>query len=97
MISVPSTGRDRLTAGIYVPVERDEPIARLEAAFGRVTMTAPLDERIREGGRVDLIPEGAFDERVQSAVDARVLTPAEAEDLLAAERARREVLRVDAS
>jgi acyl-CoA dehydrogenase len=97
LISVPSTGRDRLTAGIYVPVELGEPIARLEAAFSKVTMTAPLAERIREGGRVDLVAGGVFEDRVQSAVAARVLTPAEAEDLLAAERARREVLKVDAS
>lgn len=97
LISVPSTGRDRLTAGIYIPVDSSEPLARLEAAFGKVTMTAPLSERIREGGRMDLVRGGPFEDRVQSAVDARVLTPAESEDLLAAERARREVLKVDPS
>jgi acyl-CoA dehydrogenase len=97
LISVPSTGRDRLTAGIYLPVDLSEPMARLEAAFGKVTMTAPLAERIREGGRMELIRGGPFEERVQSAVEARVLTPSEAEDLLAAEKARREILEVDAS
>jgi hypothetical protein len=42
-----------------------------------------------------LVTEGPLDERIASAVAARLLSSTEAEDLLAAERARLEALRVD--
>jgi hypothetical protein len=41
------------------------------------------------------VTEGPLDERIASAVAARLLSSTEAEDLLAAERARLEALRVD--
>ena len=36
--SVPSSGRDRLTAGIFVPVDLSEPLARLEAKIAFTTL-----------------------------------------------------------
>jgi len=96
MISVPSTGRDRLTAGIYMPTEAAEPLSRLETALRKVTATAPLAAKLREGELMDLVAEGPFDARVESAVTARLMSPEEAQDLITAERARLEALRVDA-
>ena len=55
-----------------------------------------LSAKLTEGGRMHLVGEGPFEARVESAVAARLLSPTEAEDLLAAERSRLEVLRVDA-
>jgi acyl-CoA dehydrogenase len=96
LISVPSSGRDRLTAGIFVPVDMSEPLARLEAALRKVTMTEPLAEKLREGEMRELIEEGPFEDKIDSAVAARILTPVEADELMAAERARLAVLEVDA-
>jgi len=95
LVTVPSTGRDRIAAGIYIPTDRDEPLARLEAALGKVTMTAPLVSKLREGTRRHLVPELPFEQRLEMAVKARVLTQAEADELRYAEKSRREVLRVD--
>jgi len=95
LVTVPSTGRDRIAAGIYIPTDRDEPLARLEAALGKVTMTAPLVSKLREGTRRHLVPELPFEQRLEMAVKARVLTQAESDDLRYAEKSRREVLRVD--
>ncbi len=97
VISVPSSGRDRLTAGIYMPMNPDEPLSRLETALRKVTTTAPLAARLREGELMRLVGEGPFEERVRSAVAARLLSASEAEDLMEAERARREALMVDAA
>ncbi|MGB5248470.1 MAG: acyl-CoA dehydrogenase [Gammaproteobacteria bacterium] len=96
LITVPSTGRDRIAAGIYIPTDRDEQLAKLEAALGKVTMTAPLASKLREGTRRHLVPEAPFEQRLEMAVRARVLTQAEADELRYAEKSRREVLRVDA-
>ena len=95
VVSLASSGRDRLTAGIYLPMDPAEPLSRLETALRKVTNTAPLVDRLREGERMKLVTEGPLDERIASAVAARLLSPTEAEDLLAAERARLEALRVD--
>jgi len=96
MISVPSAARDRLTTGIYLPPDRTEPLSRVETALRKVTTTAPLAAKLREGEQMDLVSAGPFDAQVESAVTARLLTAAEAEELVAAERARLEALRVDA-
>lgn len=95
VVSVASSGRDRLTAGIYLPMDPAEPLSRLETALRKVTNTSPLADRLREGERMRLVTEGPLDERIASAVAARLLSSTEAEDLLAAERARLEALRVD--
>jgi acyl-CoA dehydrogenase len=97
MISVPSAGRDRLTAGIYLPTDPAEPLSRLETALRKAAATAPLAAKLRDGELMDLVTEGPFEARVESAVAARLMSPEEAEDLLAAERARLESLQVDAS
>ena len=96
LITVPSTGRDRIAAGIHIPSDPDEPLAKLEAALGKVTMTSPLASKLREGTRRELVPEGPFEQRLEMAVVARVLTRAEADELRYAEKARREALEVDA-
>lgn len=85
-----------MTAGIYLPSDPAEPLARLETALRKVTATAPLAAKLREGELMDLVAAGPFDARVESAVTARLLTSEEAQDLLAAERARLETLGVDA-
>lgn len=97
LVSVPSSARDRLTAGIYLPVANDEPLVRLETALGKVAMTAQLEDKLREGSRMELLGEGPFEQRIEAAVQSKLLTPSEAEELFAAEHARREALRVDAS
>ena len=42
VVSVASSGRDRLTAGIYLPMDPAEPLSRLETALRKVTNTSPL-------------------------------------------------------
>lgn len=96
MLTVPSTARDRLTAGIYHPLAKDDPLARLEAALGKLSMTAGLEARLHAGAAMDLLGDGQYPQRIAAAVAARVLTPAEGDELLAAEAARREALQVDA-
>jgi acyl-CoA dehydrogenase len=96
LLTVPSTGRDKLTAGIYLPGGSEEPLARLETALGKVSMTASLAEKLREGARMELVGTGPFQQRLEAAVESRVLTPAEADELRYAEQARQRVLLVDA-
>jgi acyl-CoA dehydrogenase len=95
MLTVPSTARDRLTAGIFQPLAKDEPLVRLEAALGKLAMTAELEAKLRAGSELELLGAGRFESRIERAVATRLLSPAEGDELLAAEAARREALRVD--
>lgn len=95
ILTVPSTARDRLTAGIFYPPGKDEPFSRLEAALGKVSMTAALEAKLKAGSEMELLGEGRFEDRIAAAVAARLLSAAEADELQAAEAARREALRVD--
>jgi len=95
ILTVPSTARDRLTAGIFYPPAKDEPFSRLEAALGKVSMTATLEAKLKAGSEMELLGEGRFEDRIAAAVNARLLSAAEADELRAAEAARREALRVD--
>jgi acyl-CoA dehydrogenase len=96
MLTVPSTARDRLTAGIFQPLAKDEPLTRLETALSKLAMTADLEAKLRAGAELELLGPGRFEDRIKQAVTARLLSPAEGDELLAAEAARREALRVDA-
>jgi acyl-CoA dehydrogenase len=83
----PGPQRDRLTAGIFVPVDQDEPLARLERAFLLVRDAAPILHRIARSR----FSSGAPDD----ALEAGIVTPDEAEVLRAAAAARTEALQVD--
>lgn len=95
LISVPSSGRDRLTSGIFLPQAADEPLTVLEAAMGKVSMTAALEAKLRQGAEMQLLGEGPFERRLDAAVSAKLLSPAEADELRSAERARRAALVAD--
>lgn len=94
-ISAPTSQRDRLTAGMFLPLDPDAQLWRLEDALVRTARTAPLERKLRDGRRMRLVSGGSLDEQLDSAVENRVLVKGEAEELAAADRARRLVLAVD--
>ena len=94
-LMVPSSVRDRLTGGIYMSREAGDPIGRLEDALEKVTLAEPLLARLRDGVRLELIETGPLKHRLLSAIEAKLLTPEEAEAVRVAEQVRRQALAVD--
>ena len=80
----PGPQRDRLTDGLFLPEDPDEPLAKLERAFLLVRDAAPILRRI---AKARLSPD--------EALEAGLLTPDESDLLRAAAAARADVLRVD--
>lgn len=80
----PGPQRDRVTAGMYIPADPEEPLAKLERAFLLVRDAAPILRRI---SKARLSPD--------EALAAGLVTPDEAEILRAAAAARADVLQVD--
>ena len=94
-MQVPSTARDRLTAGMYLTANTADQLGRVEDAFAKVTLVEPLERKLLDGLRLQLVTPGPLDERLDSAVEAKLLTTEEAEMVRTAEAARLAALAVD--
>jgi acyl-CoA dehydrogenase len=84
LLLAPSEARDRLTDGIYLGADGDEP-AILERAFLKVHETEEARQKLRKGGH----------ESIDAAVAAHAITESEATNLREAERLVRTVIDVD--
>ena len=94
-IVIPSVIRERLTQGMYVTDDIDTQLGRLEHALQRVIAIQPLEAKLKEGQRIDLVSGHSLAERIDNAVAARLFTEEEAEQLRKAEAARLDALKVD--
>ena len=96
----PSETRDRLTAGAYLSQSSDNPLAQIERALVAAIAAEPIEARVRaalKAGRVDakLAPGDGSDVLDARAVEAGVITAAEAAALGKARELALEVIRVD--
>lgn len=92
-----SPARDRITGGIFVPKTTDQQVGRLEEALRLVPRIDEIEKRIwkaRKEGKVKVVSMD-YSEVVSKAVSAQVITQDEANDILAYDEIRRQVIRVD--
>ena len=92
---VPSTVRDRLTAGIFWSGNRRDALSRLENALARINAITPLAEKLHSGERVGLIHGADLEEKLASAEAARLFAASDAQLLREADALRREVMAMD--
>jgi acyl-CoA dehydrogenase len=91
----PSTLRDRLTAGLFIPAELSDPLGRLEDALKRVTVAEPVEQSLKDavkGGRLKRQAEGPL---LEAGIRAGIVTREEADLIVKATEARKEVIRVE--
>jgi acyl-CoA dehydrogenase len=96
----PSDARDRLTAGMYLPQDGDDPVALIERALIATIGAAPIETRIRAAIREErldgrLPPGAGVDALVARAKAAGVINASEADAVLAAHELTAHVIRVD--
>ncbi|HEY6839499.1 MAG TPA: acyl-CoA dehydrogenase, partial [Geobacteraceae bacterium] len=91
----PSATRDRLTAGLFIPAESVEPLARREDALRKVVAAEPVEEKLRAAVKEGKLSKARDAELAEEGLRAGVITAAEAETLRQANEARSEVIRVD--
>jgi acyl-CoA dehydrogenase len=91
----PSPVRDRLTAGLYIPSAKSEPLARLEDALSKVIAAEPVERKLRRAVKEGLVKSQAEDALLEAACQAGIITSAEADCLRVSTAARREVIQVD--
>jgi acyl-CoA dehydrogenase len=91
----PSAARDRLTAGVYLPKDPDQPVAVLEAALHAVIAAESVEAKLRAAAKAGTIGSRFADELAVQAVAKGVISSAEAATLERARTLRRKVIMVD--
>jgi acyl-CoA dehydrogenase len=90
----PGEARDRLTAGIYLPVSGDEPLSVLEQALQCDVVCEAVEAKLRAAVKTGQIPAQG-DEKIAYALKQRVITNAELELMSEMKSLRRRVITVD--
>lgn len=91
----PSETRERLTDGIYLPSEADEPLAILEEALRRTISAEPIEKRLSQGLKKAGIDLPEDEERIAWALDHGLVSEHEVVQLRAAWAARAAATAVD--
>ena len=92
-----SPSRERLTAGIYISDSLDDQVGRLEQAFRDVPRIDEIEKRIFKARKDGILKINTmkYSEVVAQAVKANIISEREAEEILAYDEIRREIIRVD--
>ena len=91
----PSEVRDRLTAGIFLPTEGDEPLARLDDALVKIQAAQPVIDKLRAAMANGGLPKADPEECLEIGVEEQMISNEEAALVLAVIAARKEVIAVD--
>jgi acyl-CoA dehydrogenase len=91
----PSATRDRLTAGMYISSNEENPVGAIELALAATLAAEPVEARIKDAIKAARLTFGARDDRVAAAQAAGVITPDQAAALRRAQRLVDKVVRVD--
>ncbi|MEP6678143.1 MAG: acyl-CoA dehydrogenase [Betaproteobacteria bacterium] len=96
----PCAARDRLTAGMYMPQDGDQPVAQIERALHAVIAAEPAAAKLKAADRAGsfdakLVPGENADAMAARGVAAGIITAAEAEAIVAARELTEPVIRVD--
>ncbi|MEX0900931.1 MAG: acyl-CoA dehydrogenase [Gammaproteobacteria bacterium] len=95
ILLAPSSTRDRLTAGLYLPRSTREHLGRLEDALNQLCQTEAARRTLADAVKMKVASGRTLAEQVESAVTAGAITADDAARLQDADLARREALAVD--
>lgn len=95
LLLAPNPARERLTAGVFVSKDADDPVGALEAALRAVIDAEETEARIRSAHKSGTIDGRFMDELLAAALEKGVVSRAEADVLERARQLRRNVVMVD--
>jgi acyl-CoA dehydrogenase len=88
--------RLRLTGDMFVPPPEEPGLGRLEAALREAVAAHQVETKMRDAIRAGRLDKAAGDLLLDAALEAGVISRAEADQVLRADRVRDEVIQVDA-
>ncbi len=93
LMMTPGATRDRLTRGVFISANENDPVRTLESALVAVIAAEPVEAKLRQAQQAGGIARGHA--AADAGLKAGVITPAEAELLKRAAELRRKVIMVD--
>lgn len=91
----PNAVRDRITDGIFIGKDADDITGRMEVTLQKMMVAEPIDAKVQKALRKRQISGLLFDEVVNNAVAASIITEEEATILRDFEEARKDALATD--
>lgn len=95
LLMTPGPSRDRLTQGICIPADGNDPVTLIDAALLAVIAAEPVEAKIRAAQRASTISGEFADLLAQDALAKGVITQQEADTRERAKSLRRQVIMVD--
>ena len=95
IMQTPGKQRDRLTQNIYIPVDPEEALGRLENALSLSVQAESILHKIKAATKEGKLPQAKPVTLIRDALEAEIINLDEVELLTQAEVARNEVVRVD--
>jgi acyl-CoA dehydrogenase len=96
LILQPGILRDRLTEGVYIPMNKSESVAQLDDALEKSFAAEPAIRKLRSAMKSGTLPHGDPEDQIDAGVSASIITDPEAAVIRAAMAARKIVIQVDA-
>lgn len=91
----PSQARDRLTAGAYIPDDREHNMGLLKMTLAHVIAAEPLLKRINNAYKQNVIQGNTLAERIAAAMQAGIINHTEEQQLDEMQKLTAEVIAVD--
>jgi acyl-CoA dehydrogenase len=91
----PSETRERLTQGVYCPVDGSSPISQMELALPEIIAAEPLERRLLKAQSAGKLTALTWEEQLQQALDKSIIKPDEMELLRNARLKSLEIIAVD--
>jgi len=95
LLMEPSAARDRLTSGIFMPMDSREPLKRMEETLTKVIAGELVEKKLWAGVAAKAIRAGGDAQMLADGLGAGVITAEEGRTLRAALEARKEAVKVD--
>ena len=95
LLMTPGAARDRLTQGMCIPRDENDPVTVIDLALLAVIAAEPIESKMRAAQHAGTISGEFGDQVAADALAKSVITPEEADTLARAKSLRRKVIMVD--
>ena len=95
LMMTPGPSRDRLTRGVFISANENDPVRTLESALTAVIAAEPVEAKLRQAQQAGRIARGYAEQMAAEGLKVGVITPAEFDVLKYAAELRRRVIMVD--
>jgi len=95
VLLTPSSTRDRLTEGMYIPQDKSQTLAKIEDAMQKVILAEPVEQRLKKQLKDYTADYSGLEGMLKAGLAQGIINEQEAQLVRESDAARNEVIRVD--